>query len=293
MKKITIIILILTSTLSFSQVKLDSKDTNNLISIGVFCSDHANADGKEFAEALTKFRSPKLNPLIDVLVETGTKNFVDAKVLSRPSNEVLTLWYVISEINYNHNTENKTIRPDIDIVKEVLEKPIDENLMLCNYYHNLYGGLANLFNEADLKEVNIDLENLSFKNNQEKAICLLNVFDALVGGRFRVLSYMKNPSKLIEFADKLPKVNGKEYYYYTNFDYTDFKLDHDADNDTFNQRYLGGFFAILASHFSSAADVNKIDFAKNLYINSVLHEPKYFQFTPMKADLEEIYKKAK
>lgn len=293
MKKYTIIVLILTSTLGFSQVKLEPKDIENLISIGIFCSDHPNADGKEFADALTKFKSPKLNPVIDVLALTGTKSFVEAKVLNRPSNDVLTLWYVISEIDYNHDSENKTTRPDKDIVNEFLSKPIDENLMLCNYYHNLYGGLANLFNDADLKEVNIDLDNLSFKNNQEKAICLLNVFDALVGGRFRVLSYMKNPSKLIEFANKLPKVNGKEYYYYTNFDYTDFKLDHDADNNTFNQRYLGGFYAILATHFSSAADVNTIDFAKNLYINSVLHEPKYFQFTPMKADLEEIYKKAK
>lgn len=287
------ILLFVLSTSCFSQVKLDSKDINNLIKIGIYCSDHPNADGNEFSKALAQFKSPKLNPVINVLSQTGKKSFVEAEILTRPSNETLTLWYVISEIDYNHDSENKTVRPDLDIANEFLSKPINENVLLCNYYHNLYGGLANLFNETDLKDVNIDLNNLSFKNNQEKAICFLTVFDALVGGRFRVLSYMKNPSKLIEFADKLPKVNGKDYYNYTDFDYVDFKLDHDSDNNTFNQRYLGGFYAILASHFSSSADLNKIDFAKNLYLNSVLHEPKYFEFTAMKSDLEEIYKKVK
>ncbi|RYF81722.1 MAG: M28 family peptidase, partial [Chitinophagaceae bacterium] len=71
-------------------------------------------------------------------------------------------------------------------------------------------------------------DKLGLKDDAEKGIFFLNITNALIT-RFRVLNQMKNPDKLLEFAAKMPQFNGKPYYAFTGFAYTDFEYTNDVE----------------------------------------------------------------
>ena len=155
----------LLSFINFAQVKLDAKDLKNLILISELYSKNTNARGSEFAKSIDSLRTPKLNHIADALIEVGKgeKSILTNKYLARPSNEELCLWYVIREIHYNLVSKTKAKRPNIEVAKEVLSQKIDERWLLDNYYYRIHGGIASLFNEADLSKTDIDIEKLGFK----------------------------------------------------------------------------------------------------------------------------------
>ncbi len=172
MNKLITIIFSLISFVSFSQVKLDEKDLKNLIELSELYSKNPNVTGKKFIKSVDALRTEKLSHICDVLIEVGKgeKTILANKYLSRPSNEELSLWYVIREINYNKISKTKPKRPNIEVANEILSQKIDERWLLDNYYYRIHGGIATLFNESDLSKINIDIEKLGFKNQTEKSI---------------------------------------------------------------------------------------------------------------------------
>jgi len=295
MKQFLTTFMLLTSVFCNGQVTLEEKDFNNLIAISVLYSHNTNATGKRFSKSIDSLRTPKLNHIVDALIAVGKgdKSILETRFLERPSSDELVLWYVIREIHYNRVSETKQPRPDDVVANEVLSKKIDERWLLDNYYYQIHGGIASLFNDADLSQQNINIENLGFKNETEKAIFFLNIVDALVGGRFKVLQMMKNYQSILDFCNKLPKFNSKEYYSYKNFEYDDFEWIGYEKTESYNERHIGNLYTVLIAQFSASGKLGDQKLAQEIYFNSILFEPKYFKFSQLKDDLQSVYDKSK
>ncbi|MDJ1481118.1 hypothetical protein QNI16_11535 [Cytophagaceae bacterium YF14B1] len=294
MRPILIIALFLLTTFSNAQVTLNPTDLKNLLAISQLYSQFPNG-GDKFAKEAEKLRTPVLNHMVDALMVAGNgnKEILENRFLARPSDEELVLWYVIREIHYNRTNEKQAPRPDSTVANEVLSKKIDTRWLLDNYYYRIHGGIASLFNKADLVKYNFNIDEMGFKDETEKAIFFLNMMESLIGGRFKVLQAMKNNKSILEFAAKLPTFNGKAYYYYKRFDYEDFKWIGYDKEEFYNERHIGNLFSTLIAHFSALAGSGEKKAAQEVYFKSILHEPKYFKFTPLKDDLQSFYNQSK
>lgn len=295
MKITTTIILSLISFICFSQVKLDQIELNNLIRISELYSKNTNATGKEFAKSIDSLRTKKLNHICDALIEVGKgeKTILTNKYLSRPTNEELILWYVIREIHYNQVSKNKTKRSNIEVANEVLSQKIDERWLLDNYYYRIHGGIATLFNDSNLSNININIEELGFKNQTEKSIFFFGIIDAMIGGRFKVLQMLNKSDKIIEFSENLPTFNGKKYYYNVNLDFEDFNWIGYEETKSYSEVNFGNLYVILIAQFSATSQLKSKAEVQDIYFNSILHEPKYFKYSNSKEDLQMLYDKSK
>lgn len=256
MKKTLTSFLLFVVALCNAQVKLEEKDLANLISISELYSKNPNATGESFAKTIGSLQTPRLQNITDALIAVGRGDttILQTRFLARPSNDDLVLWYIIREIHYNRTGDSKKPKHDIEVAKEILSKSIDERWLLDNYYYRIHGGIATLFNSTDLNKFNFEIDSLGFKNETEKAIFFLNVLDACAQ-RFKVLQMMKNNQKILEYAEKLPKFNGKEYYHYKDFDYPDFDWIGYDKTESYNERHVGNFYATLVSHFSATTQL--------------------------------------
>jgi hypothetical protein len=293
MKKTQILFLLFT-IVAQAQFKLGQQDFKNLVAISEVYSKNPNARGEAFVKTIDSLRTPKLNHMADVLIEVGKGDLkmLAPKILSRPTNDELIMWYVIREIHYNRVSKTKTPRDPNIVAKEVLTKNIDERWLLDNYYYRIHGGIATLFNDVDLSKYDIDIETLGFKNQTEKAIFYLGFIDALIGGRFKVLRSLNKNDKIIEFSNKLPTINGKQYYSYTDFDFDDFDWIGYETTESYKQFHINSLYEVLIPQFIAIGAIDKKQ-GKDMYLNSILHEPKYFIYSKAKEDLEFVYEKSK
>nr|WP_299383096.1 hypothetical protein [Allomuricauda sp.] len=295
MKKTYCLILVLfTSIYTYSQIEINDSDLNKLVEIGEYYSKNVMLTEKSAIEDLERYRTEKLNTIVNVLQIQSKQSIeiLDKKYLSRPNYDDLVLWYVIREIHYNLTDDENEPRASIEIARETVKKKIDERWLLDNYYHRLYGAVAMIFNSTDLSEHNIELDNYGLKSDTEKAIVFLNLMDAL-GTRFRVLQMMKNYKKLMDFASRMPKFNGKEYYYYTDFQYEDFEWIGHKKIEMFNERHLGLLYEIILAHMNAESTVNGKKEALQIYRNSIMTKPAYFKYSSLEPDLKKLYRKNK
>jgi hypothetical protein len=295
MKTVVTTFLILVFSFCQAQLKLSNEDLNNLIAIGEIYSANPNAKGEKFSKSMDSLRTAKLSNITNTLIEVGKgeKSILDSKFLSRPSDDELVMWYVIREIHYNRVSKTKTPIDVKLVANDILSKKIDGRWLLDNYYYRIHGGIAAAFNENDLSGINIDIEKLGLRDQTEKSIFFLSMMDALVGGRFKVLKMLKKNDKIAEFSHKLPKFNGKEYYYYKNFEFTDFDYRGYETSESYKKRNIGNLYSILMAHFVAVSEAEGKKEGQEIYYNSIMFEPKYFEFTEAKSDLEIVYKKSK
>jgi hypothetical protein len=285
------------SAVSFAltaQVKLGDKDIKNLTALAGYYADNNNANNDGFDAEVKKFSSGKLVNIVQVLtVLDGTdKKLLTPKYLSRPANDELQLWYAMDKLRYHKNIDTLNTRTNEQVVRQALAEKVDERMLVDNYYRSLNGGIGFLFNEANLSDVNIEIDKLGLKNDTEKGIFFLNATSGLIT-RFRVLNHMQNPDKLMEFAAKLPKFNGAPYYKYTAFGFEDFEYANDAEAGTYKTMNMKGYYTDLACHFMAASEKEDVPLVKDIYFNSILYMPEFFKYSEMAESLQQVYENAK
>lgn len=295
MKLLQTTILILVTFISNAQVNLATKDLTNLIAISKLYSKNPIAKGDEFAHSIDSLRTPTLNNIVDALIEVGKaeSSILTSRYLSRPSETDLYMWYVIREIHYKLTSKNIINRPAIDIAKDILSKKIDERWLLDNYYYCIHSGISLLFNDADLSKIDIDIETLGLKNETEKAIFYLNMMESLIGGRFRLLRMFKNNQIILNFCNKLPLFNGKKYFYYKNFDFDDFEWANYEKKESYCEIHIGNLYSMIADQYFATLEMSGKQEAQIIYLNSILHEPKYFVYSGYEKDLQMLFDKSK
>lgn len=276
-----------------AQIKLSPADLNNLAALGQLYSYHNMATGAQFAKSADSLRTPVLNHVIDALLATGRQDssILQKQFMARPDHDELMLWYVIREIHYNRVDTARKKLPPLEVAKNTLSQKINEYWLLDNYYYRINNGLAMLFNTADLSGHNFDLNDMGFNDDTEKGIFFFNMMSSLANGRFRVLRYLKKPEKIITMAHKLPYLNGKPYFYYTNLAFPDFQWTGYDKEESYKQRCVGDLIATLTIQFITLSEAKNTEEARQLYFNSILHQPEYFKYSASKNDLQQLYEK--
>lgn len=282
---ITFLILFSVKNYSWSQLLNDSRDFNNLLSIGQLYS----SGGENYQDSLQKLSTPRLEPIISALkvINAKTADILQIEMLKKPSHEILLYWYIIREIHYNHNNE-KPIADSL-VVKKILSSTIDPRNLLDNYYSRILSGLSFYFNEGNLSNFNINLEKLELDNPEEKAILYFSLINNLIGSRIRVLQYVKNDKDIMKFIKKMPKINNNEYYCYNNFDFEDFEWIGYDKTKSYKMTQLSNFYSTLLVHFSTLIKIRASNKTNDVYRKSILSEPKYFQFSESSEDLKRWY----
>ena len=200
---------------------------------------------------------------------------------------------MLREVHYNRTNDKQKPRADLDVAREVLGKKIDSRWLLDNYYYRIHGGIASLFNTADLSGVDINVDELGFRDETERAIFFLNMMDSFVGGRFKVLLMTRNNTAILGFARKLPKFNGKPYYQFKNFEYPDFDWIGYEKVESYNQRHVGNFYVALFGHVRALGAAGDAKTARDIQAGSILNEPRYFKYSDLKDLLQPLYDSSK
>ena len=278
-----------------AQIKLSDKDFKNLVALSELYTHNNMCTGERFAKTADSLRTPLLNNMVNSLIATGRQDtsVLAKRFLYRPDNNELKLWYVLREIHYNHSDTAKKQLPDTTVAKKILSENIDERWLLDNYYYRAYSGVAMLFNTADLSNYNFNLDSLGLKNRTEKDIFYFNMMDALAVGRFRVLGYLKKQDKIISLSQKLPKFNGKPYFYFTDLDFPDFEWIGYDKKESYKQKNIGNIINTLLLQFMASANEGNKYNARDVYFNSILHIPEYFKYSTQKDDLQKLYDQSK
>jgi hypothetical protein len=295
MKKIITFCFIVVAIKSLAQIKLEAKDVQNLVEISELYSKHLNNYEKEAIDKLESLRTPKLNSIVETLLTLNKKDttILNQKYWKRPTNEVLMMWYVIRELHYNNNSKEKSKpRTNDEVANEVLSQKIDNSWLLDNYYYRIQSGVAWLFNKADLSMININLDSLGLLNQTEKGICYLNLIESCTQ-RFKILQMLKKNDKIMEFATKMPQINGKDYFLYKDFDFPDFKWIGYEKEEMYNVVHINNLYQSLFSHLMAIIDIKGKKEAQNFHKNSILSEPKFFKYAAQKDDLQMLYERSK
>ena len=274
---------------------ITATDIDRLTSIAKVYSQHtSNTNHKEYANALEALRSSEFSQLIDglLLINNPDNSLLTPKFLTKPDKQTLVYWYVIREVHY-HNIKKPDNRTLLEIAKETIEKEVDSNVLLHNYYYRITRGVAKLFNTSNLSTYDIDLNNYNLNTDAEKAICFFNLMDALAT-RLVVLNTLQKHKKLIDFAKKLPTFNGAAYYNYTSFDFEDFQWLGYQKKESYKKRQLGKLYQILNAHFLALSARKKTEKMQRLYTASILNKPSYFPYAgKLKNILEQLHKASK
>ncbi|MBK9163757.1 MAG: hypothetical protein IPM21_07580 [Acidobacteria bacterium] len=273
-----------------AQVQLESQDLANLVKVSEIYSADVNLRSEGLESSLKPYRSPKLNQLIDTLVvlAKGEGGILADRYLKRPSDDDLYLWYVIREIHYNRTHESKKPRAGDEVAKETLAKKIDTRWLLDNYYYRIRGGIASHFNDADLSKLDLKIDELGFNDKTERAIFYLNFMEAIGGGRFMVLLATKNFQRILDFTKRFPKFNGKEYYTFNNFDFDDFEWIGYEKVESYNSRHLERLYVTLIAHHRAETSAGSKTIAEKIRKESILSEPKYFEYSSVPDILRSI-----
>jgi hypothetical protein len=228
------------------------------------------------------------------LISSGKQDstILNVTYWQRPSYEEMVMWYVIREIHYNSSNEKKKPRPNIDIAKEVLSSKIDERWLLDNYYYRSHSGLGMYFNSADLSHFNFNLDSFGLQNKTEKAICFLNIMEACAQ-RFKILAMFKSHALILQFAAKMPKINGADYFNYKDFDYEDFKWIGYDKVVKYNEWHVGDYYDVLIAQMVATDEIRGKKQGQTVYYNSILSEPNFFKYSKAKDFLQKLNAKMK
>jgi hypothetical protein len=278
-----------------AQMKLEPQELTHLVRVSEIYSADTNLRSPDLEDSLKPHRISKLNSLIDTLIvlSKGDGGILAERYLKRHSDDELYLWYVIREIHYNRTNESGPSRSNLEVAKETLSKKIDSRWLLDNYYYRIRSGIAFHFNDADLSGMDLTIDKLGLRDKTERAIFFFNVMEAVGGGRFLVLLSIKNYERILYFANRFPKFNGKEYFHYNEFDYEDFDWIGHEKLESYNTRRLDRYYLTLIAHHRAETEAGNKITADSIRSKSILNEPKYFRFSDNADVLRSIYESAK
>lgn len=234
----------------------------------------------------------------DFIVQTiTTKNkLLSQPFISRPDNITLKQIYIIRAINLNFRGENQI--DNNKLVDSLITKNIPVHELVDNYYGMLFTAVGNKNQPFDFSKVDFKIKDYNLKDDTEKGILFLRCMSLCGTSIWGYINVAKpvNTQKAFDYIKKFPKFNGRSYYQYTDFYFTDFEMNiiKDKGKQSYKSYYLDKYYETLLYHLLCLNKENGTEEEKNdLLLGSILKERNLYKYTKNKDLLEEIFKEQK
>lgn len=231
----------------------------------------------------------------DFIVQTiTTKNkLLSQAFISRPDNTTLKQIYIIREINLNLSEENQI--DNNKLIDSLTTKNIPVYELVDNYYGMLFTAVGNKNQPFDFSKTDFKIKDYNLKDDTEKGILFLRCMSLCGTSIWGYLNVAKpaNTKKAFDYIKKFPKFNGRPYYQYNDFYFTDFEINiiKDKGIQSYKSYYLDKYFEALLYHLICLNKENGTEKEKNdLLLGSILKERNLYKYTKNKNLLEEIFK---
>lgn len=158
--------------------------------------------------------------------------------LKKPSKKNLQTIYQLRFVNWNSMSRTA---PTVAILDNLDIQNVSEPDLLTAYYSMLIRPFpTNSTNPSQFSEVNINLNDLGLKSEQEKGI-LFYYLASKFSGKYNFNGKMHNEdcNKLKALSRSFPRINGKHIFEVTppKFEDFEFRLSNNFPNDQFLKRY--------------------------------------------------------
>lgn len=234
----------------------------------------------------------------EFIVQTCTKKnkLLTDQFLVRPTDKSLKQIYIIRAVDLNFRDSNM-VDPQ-KLIDSLTAKEIPTYELLDNYYDMLFSGVGNKNQPFNLSKVDIKPGALNLKDDTEKAMLFLKCMHLCGTTIWGYMNIPKpaNTKEAYAHIKKYPKFNGRPYYQYTDFYFTDFKMEiiKDKGPQSFKAYYLNKYYETLLYHLLSLNKEGASEKEKNdLLLGSILRERNLYQYTEYWETLESIFKTVK
>ena len=297
MTKTTLAFLALFLTiLTFGQTNNNDK----LIELGKTYKDFMfrNEPTKQVFKDIKENNTENLKTATDFIAQTiTTKNkLLTQQFLSRPDDQILKQIFIIRAINLNLREENQVDNNKLIDSLTNVSIPIYE--LVDNYYGMLFTAVGNKNQPFDFSKIDFKLKDYNFKDDTEKGIFFLRCMrdcNSVIWGYMNVVK-PPNTQKAYDNIKKYPQFNGRPYYQYTDFYFTDFEMNivKDKGKQSYKSYYLDKYFETLLFHLTCLNKEGGTEKEKNdLLLGSIMKERNLYKYTKYKDTLEDIFKEQK
>jgi hypothetical protein len=296
-KPVLVVVALCCTFFSFAQTGNDYKTLSGLgkwYKDFMFRNEPTKAERRE-AEANVPDSLKFVNEFI---IQTCTRNndLMTDHFLARPTDQALKQIYVIRAVNLNFR-ETNPVDPQ-RLIDSLMAKETPTYELLDNYFDMLFSGVANKNRPFNLSKIDIKPGALNFKDDTEKGILFLKCmqFCGLMIWGYMHVPKPPNTKEAYSYIKKYPKFNGRPYYQYSDFSFTDFKMEIEKDKgpQSFKSYYLNRYYETLLSHLVSLNKEGGSEKEKNdLLLGSILKEKNLYQYTEYKETLESIFQTVK
>jgi hypothetical protein len=293
----------LLAILGFLSVVLTFGQTNNhdkLIELGktykdfMFRNEPPKAVFKDIKEGVTE----NLTTTTDFIVQTiTTKNkLLTQQYLSRPDDQTLKQIFIIRAINLNLREENQI--DNNKLIDSLATENIPAYELVDNYYGMLFTSVGNKNQPFNFSKIDFNLKEYNLKDDTEKGIFYLRCMrdcNMVIWGYMNVVQ-PPNTKEAYANIKKYPRFNGRPYYQYTDFYFTDFEMNivKDHGKESYKSYYLDKFYETLLFHLICLNKEARTEKEKNdLLLGSILKEKNLYKYTKNKDTLEDIFKEQK
>jgi len=239
-----------------------------------------------------------LQTATDFIIQTiTTKNkLLTHRFLSRPDDQTLKQIFIIRAINLNLREENQV--DNNKLIDSLTSENIPTYELVDNYYGMLFTAVGNKNQPFDFLKIDFKLKDYKLRDDTEKGILFLCCMDYCGKTIWGYMNVVKPPNtqKAYENIKKYPKFNGRPYYQYTDFYFTDFEMNivKDKGIQSYKSYYLNKYYETLLSHLICLNKEDGTDKEINdLLLGSILKERNLYKYTKYKDILEEIFKEQK
>jgi len=216
--------------------------------------------------------------------------------LSRPDDQVLKQIYIIRAINFNLREENPI--DNNKLIDSLLNKDLPIYELIDNYYGMVFIAVGNKNQPFNLSKVDLKLKDYNLKDDTERGIVVLRAISFCGTTIWGYMNVVKpaNTKKALAYIKMFPKINGRPYFQYTDFYFTDFEMNiiKDKGMQSYKSYYLDKYFETLLSHLTCLNKEGASEKEKNdLLLGSILKERNLYKYTKHAETLESIFKKQK
>jgi hypothetical protein len=282
--------------LTFGQTNNNEK----LIELGKNYKDFMfrNEPTKEVFKDMKAGVPENLKTATDFILQTiTTKNkLLTQRFLSRPDDQSLRQIFIIRAINLNLRKENQI--ENYKLIDSLTSESIPTYELIDNYYGMLFTAVGNKNQPFDFSRIDFKLKDYNFNDDTEKGIFFLRCMrdcNSVIWGYMNVVK-PPNTQKAYDNIKKYPRFNGRPYYQYTDFYFTDFemKIVQDEGKQSYKSYYLNKYYETLLFHLICLNKEGGTEKEKSdLLLGSILKERNLYKFTKYKDTLEDIFKEQK